>query len=332
MSLKTLSTTNILAFIIIALTMGSCVTARKYDALMAEKVGLQGELQQCDDDLTQAKADLAILQEQVKELQESTNRLIQDSTQTGMVLRKTKMLYDDLNNTYERLLKNHNRLLSNSAAESDKLSKDLTQRSKDLLKIETDLQESRREIDKLSADVAAREARVQELEKVLAEKDSAVNQLRNKVQNALLNFKEKDLSIEIKNGKVYVSLAEQLLFGSGSYKVDEKGKDALAKLSEVLKQNNDVNVMVEGHTDDVPVAPNTNCLEDNWDLSVLRATAIAKILMKEGVEPTNITAAGRGETQPLEVGKTREIRSRNRRTEIILTPNLDELFQILESN
>ncbi len=189
---------------------------------------------------------------------------------------------------------------------------------------------SKSQIERLNADLKAREQRLAELQRILDEKERAVTNLRNKVSNALLGFNDKDLTINVRNGKVYVSLAEQLLFNSGSTKVDPKGEEALRKLASVLKDNQDVNVLIEGHTDDVPIAKGTVGMTDNWDLSVLRATEITRILTNAGVNPTRVTPSGRSKYIPLDEAKTKEARQKNRRTEIILTPKLDELFQILE--
>ncbi|MBD1396224.1 OmpA family protein [Pontibacter sp. JH31] len=190
---------------------------------------------------------------------------------------------------------------------------------------------SKSQIDKLNADLKAREQRLAELQRILDDKDKAVNALRAKVSNALLGFNDKDLTVNIRNGKVYVSLAEQLLFNSGSTKVDPKGVEALKKLATVLKEQQDVNVVVEGHTDDVPIARGTVGMQDNWDLSVLRATEITRILTQSGVQSERVTPSGRSLYVPLDNAKTKEARQKNRRTEIILTPKLDELFQILEN-
>ena len=180
--------------------------------------------------------------------------------------------------------------------------------------------------DELNKEFVAQQQRIRELEKILEEKEQAVNDLKAKVSNALLNFKENDLTVEIKNGKVYVSLAEQLLFGSGSIKVDEKGVVALKQLARVLNENNDINILVEGHTDNVPVSRTGAYMKNNWDLSVMRATSIVNILTEEGVAPERITASGRGEFIPLTTNKDADGRKKNRRTEIILTPELDELY------
>ncbi|MEQ8425777.1 MAG: OmpA family protein, partial [Cyclobacteriaceae bacterium] len=186
--------------------------------------------------------------------------------------------------------------------------------------------------DSLSVSLEEREKKVKELEQVLANKDKAVQDLKNRISNALLNFKENDLTVNIKNGKVYVSLAEQLLFRSGSVEVDSKGVTALQQLAKALKDQKDIHVMVEGHTDNVPISRKSPYMQDNWDLSVMRATSITKILTNGGVSPSQITASGKGEFSPLAPNTNAENKQKNRRTEIIITPNLDELFKILEVN
>lgn len=198
--------------------------------------------------------------------------------------------------------------------------------------LNSNLETSNQRNTELSADLKAREERLQEMQRILAEKDRAVNELKNRVSNALLGFKSNDLTVNVRNGKVYVSLSEQLLFKSGSTKVDPKGLEALSKLAVALKDQPDVNVLIEGHTDDVPVARGTVGMKDNWDLSVLRATEIARILSGAGVAPERVTASGHSKYVPVVQNSNPENRQQNRRTEIILTPKLDELFQILEQN
>jgi chemotaxis protein MotB len=335
-------TRNFINSIIIACSISlltGCVTAKKHDDVVKQKLSLEKDKAECDESLKQAMTERKKLSDEVSKLSEANRKLVADTTQTGNILRKTQGLYNQLNDTYERLLTNHNRLLANSALESSKLAKDLEAREKDLkaredeLKtLDENLKKSREQTTQLTGDLKSREERLNELEAKLAEKDKAVNALKAKVTNALLGFNSKDLTVNVKNGKVYVSLAEQLLFKSGSTKVDPKGADALQKLAKALKDQADVNVLVEGHTDDVPVAKGTAGITDNWDLSVLRATEITRILVNAGLTGTRVTPSGRGQYVPLETAKTTEARQKNRRTEIILTPKLDELFQMLESN
>lgn len=312
-------------FVIASLSISSCVTRKKYDDLSSSKLRLEADKSECDEKLQTASAEVERLSDLSSKLTKENDELKQDTTRTGSILRKTIANYNNLNESYEKLLKNHDRLQAHSSAESSKLTSDLQRREKEVL-------DQERKIGELQANLQAREERVKELERVLAEKEEAVNELKNKVSKALLNFKEKDLTINVKNGKVYVSLSEQLLFKSGSTTVDPKGVDALKKMAEVLKDQKDVSVMVEGHTDDVPVAKGTVGVKDNWDLSVLRATEIVRILTHSGADPQSLIPAGRSEYSPVAVGKNSESRQKNRRTEIILTPKLDELFKILDAN
>jgi chemotaxis protein MotB len=184
----------------------------------------------------------------------------------------------------------------------------------------------------LSADLRSKEQRITEMQRILDQKDAAVKALRQKVGDALLGFNAQDLQVTVKNGKVYVSLSEQLLFKSGSTKVDPKGQEALKKLATALKGNQDVNVLVEGHTDNVPIAKGTAGMRDNWDLSVLRATEITRLLTESGLPTSQVTPSGRAQYAPVAQNDTPANKALNRRTEIILTPKLDELFQILEAN
>ncbi|MFC6997468.1 OmpA family protein [Rufibacter roseus] len=312
--------------------LGSCTTTKKYNDLLAQKVNLEREKAECEATLAQTTLERSDLSKQVADLSEVRQRLAADTAQLGSAYRKTQSLYGELSNTYDKLIKNHDKLLANSALETSKLSKDLARREDEMKKLNETLTKNRSQLDQLSSDLQAREQRLNELERILAEKDKAVDALRNKVSNALLGFNSKDLSVDVRNGKVYVSLSEQLLFKSGSTKVDAKGQDALRKLASALKDQEDVNVLVEGHTDDVPISRGTQGMQDNWDLSVLRATEITRILANAGLPGTKITPSGRADNVPLDPAKTAEARQKNRRTEIILTPKLDELFKILEAN
>jgi len=186
------------------------------------------------------------------------------------------------------------------------------------------------EIDKLSADLKRREARLKEVEDILKKRDEATNALKDKLQKALLGFQQSGLSVDIRNGKVYVSLTDKLLFSSGSIIIDEKGKLALQELAKVLKTQPEINISVEGHTDNQKVV-NLGQIKDNWDLSVLRATSVVRYLTEtEKIENSRLTATGKGEFQPIEEGTSSEIRSRNRRIEIVLSPKLDELYNLIK--
>ncbi len=187
------------------------------------------------------------------------------------------------------------------------------------------------QLSKLSGDLQKREARLREVEDILRKRDEATNALKNKLQQALLGFQQSGLSVDIKNGKVYVSLTDKLLFPSGSIVIDDKGKQALKQLAAVLNKEADINLAIEGHTDNQRVV-NLGQIKDNWDLSVLRATSVSRYLTEvEKIDPQRITATGKGEFQPIDPANTPEARSKNRRIEIVLTPKLDELYNLINT-
>lgn len=289
--------------------------------MLAQKVKTEGELAEKSQQLEKANADL-------EDVNKKLDQLKQDTTSLGVDYRATSTKLANLNKEYDQLNSNYKNLLNSSG----KLNRDLTQQKEQLLAIQDNLDKTRRLNDSLSASLAEREKKVVELETVLSNKDKAVQDLKNKIANSLLDFKASDLTVNVKNGKVYVSLAEQLLFGSGSIDVDKKGVTALQKLAKAIKDQKDLQIMVEGHTDNVPISKKSPYMQDNWDLSVMRATSITKILTDAGLSPNQVTASGKGEYSPLTANDTPQNKAKNRRTEIIITPNLDEIFKILESN
>jgi chemotaxis protein MotB len=300
----------------------SCIVSKKkYDDLLAQKVRMEADLSDRNSELDQAHTDLAELNQKFQQLQ-------QDTTNLGIDIRNTSKKLASLEREHDQLSTNYKNLLTNSG----RLNRDMAEQQQQLLAIQENLDKTRMLNDSLSNSLSEREKKVKELEQVLANKDKAVQDLKNMISNALLNFKENDISVTVKNGKVYVSLAEQLLFGSGSIQVDQKGVSALQQLAKAIKSEKEINILVEGHTDNVPISKKSAYMNDNWDLSVMRATSITRILTKAGVSPDQITASGRGEFSPLAANTSAENKQKNRRTEIIITPNLDELFKVLESN
>lgn len=186
------------------------------------------------------------------------------------------------------------------------------------------LVEKERLLQEREKELQEKSKRVQELEDIINKQNESLNALQNLISNALVNFKSDELTVETRNGKVYVSMSDKLLFQSGSTEVDVKGKEALQKLATALQKQPDISIAVEGHTDNVPIS--SGKFADNWDLSVLRATTITRILTKYGLSPQRVSAAGRGEFFPVADNTTKEGRAKNRRTEIILSPKLDELM------
>jgi len=188
------------------------------------------------------------------------------------------------------------------------------------------------ENQKLNANLKDREQTIAELQRMIAQQNQKVADLLSSVKDALLGFSSDELTVREQDGKVYVAMSDKLLFESGKAVVNEQGREALGKLAGVLNKQSDIDVYIEGHTDNVPIK--TAVFQDNWDLSVIRATSVVRILTETyGVNPLQIQPCGRGEYKPVDVNTTPEGKARNRRTEIIMAPQLDKLFKMLkESN
>jgi chemotaxis protein MotB len=309
----------ILIGFVLPLVMTSCIVSKKkFDDILAQKIKADGELAQKMKKLDSTEVLAKQLSLGIQRLKRDTSDLASDNKATSKKLAMLAKDHDQLTLLYKNLLNS-----------SGKLNRDVTQQREQLLSIQENLDRSRKQNDSLHAGLLEREKKVKELEQVLSDKDKAVTDLKNRISNSLLNFKENDLTVKIKNGKVYVSLSEQLLFGSGSIDVDKKGVTAIQQLAKAIKDQKDIQIMIEGHTDNVPISKRTEFLQDNWDLSVLRATSITRILTKAGVLPSQVVPAGKGEFTPLVTNDSPQNKQKNRRTEIVITPNLNELFKIL---
>ena len=224
---------------------------------------------------------------------------------------------DGLNQSITDIEKKYNELSGAKLSQAEQFNLALKQKTDELNEKERLLKE--------------RELALNDLRDVIARQDSITKRLNDIIRNALLGFNSDELSVEIKNGKVYVSMSDKLLFKSGSVAVETKGKEAIKLLADVLGKNPDIDILIEGHTDNVPIK--TVIYKDNWDLSVARATSIVRILTEEyKIVPTRLTASGKGEFSPRATNETPEGRALNRRTEIILSPKLDEIMQLLKTN
>lgn len=336
-----------------AILLTSCVAERRFQDEVKARSKAEEEAAKLRSENIDLNARVAELLVDLEDAERQLKALRQDTAVHASTMNRLTRNHERLNDTYEKLVEQMDKLRAGNAEDSKRFMRELQDARDDIQKQEDELREleltlakkegnldnmrselekSQKELDDKRVQLMARAMRINELEGILARKDSAVTALKNKITNALLGFEDQGLTIEQKNGKVYVSLEEQLLFKSGSWVVDAKGKEALMKLGKVLQTQPDVGILVEGHTDDVPYGGNGN-VTDNWDLSVKRATSIVKILMENSdINPTQLTAAGRSEYLPLDTADTKEARAKNRRTEIIITPKLNELFQILESN
>ncbi len=318
-------TVNIILLLAGLTLASSCVSTKKFN-------DVQNRLNNAALENDQLKQRVSRLQTANTEL-ESTNRQLSEKIK-NLSAQLEEALYDlnvqkQRNASLEKSIKDLNEQLElqkkGSSSEIEKLLGELQEARNDLNQREDKLLEAEKTLEE-------KNARLMELQEALAQQEQAVKNLKEKVAQALVGFTGEGLTVHEKNGKVYVSMDEKLLFKTGQWNVDPKGQEALRNLSQLLADNTDVNIMVEGHTDNVPMR-GSGVVKDNWDLSVMRATAVAKILTQNpDLNPERIIAAGRSEYVPLATEDTPEARQMNRRTEIILTPQLDELLQLIEMN
>ena len=249
---------------------------------------------------------------------------------------KTVAMRDKLQSDYNALKSSHDNLTASYDAleknSSEAIAENIQKNRELLAQLEAKEQALATEnarLKKLEKDLKNRSEQVAELENLIAAKDAAMTALKNAISKALTDFEGKGLTIEQRNGKVYVSMENKLLFKSGSWAVGSQGRKAVQQLGKVLGDNPDIGVLIEGHTDNVPYKGNAQ-LSGNWDLSTKRATAIVNILRENtAINPENLTAAGRGEFAPIATNETAEGKAKNRRIEVILTPKLDEITKLL---
>jgi chemotaxis protein MotB len=317
----------------------SCVPTRQFQELQSKQQNCEDELSlekeknlKLSESNTELSGKLEVLDEKYQNMLADTLALSRRLQSARERLNRIEKSNQDLLNQLAGMQAGNARETKALLSQIQKAQNELKLREDEVLSLEKEMDARKRALDNLQAELNQRDQRLQELEAALSRKDEAVRTLKNKVMNALTGFEGNGLSITTKNGKVYVSMDEKLLFKSGSYQVDSRGVEALGHLAQVLAQNKDINVMIEGHTDNVPYN-GSGALQDNWDLSVKRATSIVRIITRnQGIDAQRLTVAGRSKYAPIDSNATVAGRSKNRRTEIILTPKLDELFEILESN
>jgi chemotaxis protein MotB len=322
----------------IALIWG-CVPARQLDDSKAREKQCQEENAKLKDANQQLTTGNNELKADVEQLRKQVNDLVADTIQQGHSSRRLSDLYNELMKSYDKLLANNEKLLSGNTEETRKLIAQLNELQKDLQLKEDRLRrdslaliEREGKLGELRTSLEDRQRRVDELQGIIDQSDSTVGALKKAVSDALLGFENKGLTVKQSGSRVYVSMEERLLFASGSTSVEKQGEEALRELSKVLEKNPDINVTVEGHTDNVPInGVLPSGARDNWELSVLRATSVTKILLKgTTIDPLRVTAAGRGPYLPVDPANTPEARKKNRRTEVILSPKFDELLKVLE--
>ena len=309
------------------LMLSSClVSKKKFDDQVALANKYLAEKNDCGDKLTAANATIDDLNKQIANLNDEIQKLKDSNASLTDKVQKLDALKKETESICEKVKQKLDEITNASASEKNKLLKDLAQKEKDLI-------EKSAQLDKLSQDLNERDAKLRSMQALMARKDSSVQALRKKLTDALLGFNNSELSVSVKDGKVYVSMSDKLLFSTGSFKVDERGKEALKKIAEVLNKQTDINIAIEGHTDNKAyVSTTSGPINSNWDLSVMRASNVTKILVDDyKVDPLHITPEGRGQFVPVEKNETAEGRSKNRRIEVVLEPDMKAIMDILNS-
>jgi chemotaxis protein MotB len=320
-----------LLFLVVSSVLSGCESSKVHNELKSKDEALMDENRQIKSDLNDVESALEIAQRDLSECRARRPRLERDTARLGREVRRLADNYDDLNKSYEFLLKNNNELLTNSARENKAMLERLQELDMRLQDKKDSLDTERENLIALNQELNDRSRRVQELERIIGRKDSTVSYILGSMKDALGAYEGKGLSVEERDGKVYVSLENSLLFPSASWTVNRDGKEALKTLAEALAANPDLQITVEGHTDDDAFRGRT-AVKDNWDLSVMRATAVIKELTEnEGVDPQRIIASGRSEYYPLVENDSPENKAINRRTEVIITPDLSELNALMTS-
>lgn len=293
----------------------SCVSSKIFNEIESRYATLKGE----NASLETAHSQLI---KNYDSLRYHYGELVGQYEKQSQLLATTSGTLATLQDAYTALEQNSNEALQASIEKNRGLLEEIQIKEGELLS-------ERTRLDSLSKELSSRIARVEELEKLVTDKEALMNALKTALTDALVSFKGNGLSVEQRDGKVYVSMENKLLFQSGSWSVANTGKQALKKLGNVLAANPEIAVLIEGHTDSDPYIGNDN-LSGNWDLSTKRATEIVKLLLKNNkIKAENLTAAGRGQHQPLATNKTAAGKAKNRRIEVILSPKLDKITALL---
>lgn len=294
---------RILILTLVAFSLSSCVSNRVFN-------DLESRYAQLKDNYNRQTKSIETLQMELEELKELFRAKEETLSETQDSLRAKKQSLEKLESSIELLKQNSESALKARIAENEVLMEKIADRENEL---------------------ADRMNRVEELEGLITRQKQAMVDLKEKLSDALLNFENKGLTVEARDGKVYVSMENKLLFSSGSWNVEPEGQRAISSLGDVLADNPDISILIEGHTDNVPYS-GRGSLKGNWDLSTKRATSIVNLLLENPeILPQNLTAAGRGEHLPIAPNSTREGRAANRRIEVVLSPQLDEITQIINT-
>ncbi|WP_405203398.1 OmpA family protein [Dokdonia sp. LLG6352-1] len=321
---------KILICLLAVSALASCVPAKKFKDLEAKYSRLRKDNRNMSNELAEAKAALEKTKEErdlaLVDLDALSNKYNEVSGEYDAAKANLAQLQD----SYNALETNSSASIAENSKKNRQLLAELESKQNDLAEKTAALEAERKRLERLQKDLADRSARVDELEGLIAAKDAKMRGLKDAISKALTDFEGKGLTVEQRDGKVYVSLENKLLFDSGSWTVGTNGTKAVKQLGSVLADNPEIAVLIEGHTDNVPYGGSGN-LQGNWDLSAKRATSIVNILRQnKGIDPKNLTAAGRGEYAPVAENDTPENKAKNRRIEVILTPKLDEVKALLQ--
>ena len=310
---------------LIVLNITACVSSKSFNDLDVKYRQLKSDYDALALNNTNEIGEKNELQDQLNALQATYDITLSERIQLEKDLEMLQKNYNQLNTAYTALEQNSSKALEENAKKNRALLEALA------LKEEALALENER-LMRLQADMQERSDRIAELEELIAAKDQAMKDLKNSISKALTAFEGKGLTVEQRNGKVYVSMENKLLFKSGSWSVGNQGRNAIEQLGSVLAENPDIAVLIEGHTDNVPFS-NGGKITNNWDLSTKRATAIISILSEnKAISLNNLTAAGRSEYAPVESNDTAIGKAKNRRIEVVLTPKLDEISKLLNGN
>jgi chemotaxis protein MotB len=315
----------------------SCITPKVYNELLDKHEIAKKNLTKNEKLILELRENLDDKERDITNLNALVEQLRKDSIALNNDLVACQKKYDDLSTTYDLLTSKSSRYMAEKAKETKELLNQLETTQSELFAKEDQLNKSTLELEEKERklldsqnELELRSLRVAELEAIINRKDSMVTALKQKISKALIGLEGDGLTIEQRNGKVYISLEEDLLFASGKYEINQTGRQALDKLSDALSYQKDLEILVEGHTDSIPLS-GRGLVKDNWDLSVMRATSVVKRLTSNtNLDPTQLIAAGRSEFVPISSNETSEGRGENRRIEMILSPNLDDLFKLLE--
>ena len=328
---------RILQLILCLFIFSSCITPKVYNDLLEKHEIAKKNLSKNEKLILDLTENIASNERSISKLTNSVEQLRLDSINLNNDLLASQYKYNELSKTYDLLTSKSSRYMAEKAKETKELLEQLETTQSELFAKEDELkkssailEEKERRLAESQNELELRSLRVAELEAIINRKDSMVTALKQKISKALIGLEGDGLTIEQRNGKVYISLEEDLLFASGKYEINQSGKQALDKLSDVLSYQKDLEILVEGHTDSIPLS-GRGIVKDNWDLSVMRATSVVKRLTSNSnLDPTQLIAAGRSEFVPIMSNASADGRSKNRRIEMILSPNLDDLFKLLE--